>query len=280
MKKIILIIILGILLTYIIPGIPSYTEEGIKLYINGHHLSLDQEPVIEDGRTLVPVRRVLTAFGADIAWDSETRSIDCKFPEANIKLTIDNSTAVLNEQNYIMDVPPRIIEDRSYVPVRFIAESLDARVSWDGEYQIVHIDSDKINYHGEYKVKRVVDGDTIVVHYRGDEETVRLIGIDTPESVHPDQGRNTESGKVAAEYTRKALDGEYVGIQMDVQERDQYGRLLAYVWVEGELFNKNLLEEGLAVVSTYPPNVKYESIFLEAQEKARMDRSGFWNDVF
>ncbi|WP_422484980.1 stalk domain-containing protein [Gudongella sp. DL1XJH-153] len=280
MKKIILIIILGILLSYMIPGIPSYTEEGIKLYVNGHHLSLDHKPVIEDGRTLVPVRRVLTTLGAVISWDSETRSITCEFPECIIKLTIDNPTAVVNGQNHIMEVAPRIIENKSYMPIRFIAESLDAQVSWDGDNQIVHIDSDRINYHGEYKVKKVVDGDTIVVHYKGDEETVRLIGIDTPESVHPDQERNTESGEVAAGFTRKLLDGAYVGIQLDIQERDQYGRLLAYVWFEGKLFNRMLLEEGMAAVSTYPPNVMYEDILMEAQEKARMNRRGFWDNIF
>ncbi|WP_409228173.1 stalk domain-containing protein [Gudongella sp. SC589] len=280
MKKIILIIILAIMLTYVIPGVPSYTEEGIRLYVNGHHLSLDQEPVIIDGRTLVPVRRVLTAFGVDIQWDPSDRSVVATFPNTTMELGIDQSLATVNGQEHILEVPPTIIQDRTFVPVRFVAESLGARVTWDGNEQIVYIDSERINYHGEYKVKRVVDGDTIVVDYKGQEETLRLIGIDTPESVHPDQERNTTEGKEAARYTKEILGGRLVGIQLDVQERDQYGRLLAYVWLDGELYNKMVVEAGMATVATYPPNVKYEEILIKAQEEARMGKKGFWNSVF
>ncbi len=280
MKKIILVLILGFLLTYIIPGVPSYTEEEIRIYVNGHHLPMEMEPVIENGRTLVPVRKVFQIFGAEIFWDGENRIVTGEFPETTIRLQIDNDRAFVDEEEHILQVSARIIQDRSYVPVRFIAESLGAEVGWDGENQIVHLDSDSVNYHGEYRVKRVVDGDTILVDYRGQEETVRLIGVDTPESVHPDQEKNTESGEIASDYTKEALTGKHVGIQLDIQERDQYGRLLAYVWLEGELFNKTLLEEGYAAVATYPPNVIYEEIFREAQEEARDQRRGFWNDVF
>lgn len=128
-----------------------------------------------------------------------------------------------------------------------------------------------------YLVTRVVDGDTIIVDIDGVEERVRFIGIDTPESVHPDADRNVEYGKVASEFTRGQLEGKTVTLEYDVQERDQYGRILAYVYLDGKMFNKTLLEEGHAKVATYPPNVKYVDDFTALQEEARNEKKGVWN---
>jgi micrococcal nuclease len=125
-------------------------------------------------------------------------------------------------------------------------------------------------------VKRVVDGDTLVVDLDGAEERVRLIGIDTPESVHPDASRNVPYGEVASAYTKSRLDGQAVALEFDVEERDQYGRLLAYVWIGDELFNETLVLEGHAQVSTYPPNVRYVELFTSAQNAARETEKGFW----
>lgn len=108
-----------------------------------------------------------------------------------------------------------------------------------------------------YEVIRVVDGDTIIIDYNGIEQRVRLIGVDTAESVHPDSSLNTDEGILASDFTKALLDGKYVTIELDVQEYDIYDRLLAYVYIDGVMLNKILLEEGYAVIATYPPNVKY-----------------------
>lgn len=112
-----------------------------------------------------------------------------------------------------------------------------------------------------YTVTRVIDGDTIEVDYNGTLEKVRLIGVDTPESVHPDSSKNTEEGILASDYTKERLEGKQVELEFDIQQRDQYGRLLAYVWVDGVMYNKTLLEDGVANLATYPPNVKYVDEF-------------------
>ena len=127
------------------------------------------------------------------------------------------------------------------------------------------------------KVTRVVDGDTIEVLLDGVTEKVRLIGIDTPESVHPDNSKNVPYGKIATAFTKEKLDGKDVELEFDVEERDQYGRLLAYVYLDGVMFNKTLLDEGHATVTTYPPNVKYVDIFTEAQTAARDAEKGLWD---
>lgn len=111
-------------------------------------------------------------------------------------------------------------------------------------------------------VLRVVDGDTIIAKVNGKIEKIRLIGIDTPESVHPDKSRNTEAGIVASNFTKSELLNKDIYLEFDVQQRDKYGRLLAYVYYkDGIMFNKTLLENGYAKIATYPPNVKYVEDF-------------------
>lgn len=137
-------------------------------------------------------------------------------------------------------------------------------------------------------VKNVVDGDTIKVILGGKTETVRLIGIDTPETVHPSKPVEPY-GPEAAAYTRGNLSNRTIWLTFDVQERDRYGRLLAYVWLEKpgdegltsarHMFNAQLLLEGYAQVSTYPPNVRYTNYFISFQEEARNASRGMWSEV-
>lgn len=133
---------------------------------------------------------------------------------------------------------------------------------------------------GTYLVTRVVDGDTIEIDYNGVKEKVRLIGIDTPESVHADESKNTEYGTIASDFTKQQLEDKYVSLEFDVEERDKYDRLLAYVYLDGIMFNATLLEEGHAMVYTFPPNVKYADMFIDLQTEAREAKVGLWNDDF
>jgi len=164
----------------------------------------------------------------------------------------------------------------TYVPLRAVAEMLGKEVQWNQETRTASI-NDKIETNTA-KVIRVVDGDTLEVEFNGKIEKVRLIGVDTPESVHPDVSKNVPEGKTASEFTKSMLEGKEVELEFDVQERDQYGRLLAYVWYNGEMFNKVLLQEGYARIATYPPNVKYVDEFAEIQKIARKNNKGFWNN--
>ena len=131
---------------------------------------------------------------------------------------------------------------------------------------------------GEYKVVSVTDGDTFEINYNGAKTKVRLIGVDTPESVHPNSKKNNEYGEEASKYTKSLLEGKTVKIEFDVSPKDKYGRLLAYVYLEsGEMLNEKLLKEGYAQVATYPPNVKYVEKFKEIQKEARKNKVGFWS---
>lgn len=127
------------------------------------------------------------------------------------------------------------------------------------------------------KVLSVTDGDTIKVQLgNGSEERVRMTLIDTPETKHPRVGVQP-FGKEASEYTTSQLTGKDVVLELDVQERDQYGRMLAYVWVGDTLFNEVLIQKGFARVAVFPPNTKYVDQFRSIEEQARADAVGIWS---
>lgn len=124
-------------------------------------------------------------------------------------------------------------------------------------------------------VTRVVDGDTAEMLVDGAEVDVRFIGIDTPEAVAPD--RPVECfGRRASAYTEARLRGRTVRLEFDVERTDRFGRTLAYVWVGRELFNETLVAQGYAVVTTFPPNVRYVDRLIDAQRDARTAGRGLW----
>ena len=141
-------------------------------------------------------------------------------------------------------------------------------------------------------VIKVVDGDTITIDYKGTRENVRLIGIDTPESIagkkarrdskrsHKDMNEILRSGKTAAEFTKKlAVPGDNISIEFDAEKRDRYGRLLGYVFLaDGRMLNEEIISNGYASVLTIPPNVKYQERFLEASRRARRNGLGLWKE--
>jgi len=127
----------------------------------------------------------------------------------------------------------------------------------------------------EAKVVRVIDGDTIEVDIEGSLYKVRYIGIDTPETVHP-QKPVEYFGKEASEKNRELVEGEIVRLEKDVSEADKYGRLLRYVWVDDMMVNGELVRLGYAQVATYPPDVKYQDFFLELQREAKEASLGLW----
>jgi micrococcal nuclease len=130
------------------------------------------------------------------------------------------------------------------------------------------------------KITRVVDGDTMKVTLmdkQSSEETIRLLLIDTPETVHP----NIEVqpfGPEASAYAKKTLEGRDVQLEIDVSERDKYGRLLVYLWIGDQMFNEMLLEEGLARVAyVIPPNIKYIDQFRVIQQNSQKSGKGIWS---
>ncbi len=129
-----------------------------------------------------------------------------------------------------------------------------------------------------HTVTRVIDGDTFEIE---NGETVRLIGVDTPETVHPSKPVEYY-GKEASDHLRKILGGREVRIETDVEKRDRYGRLLAYVWEKTSkgrevLINKVMVLSGLGHIIFYPPNVKYFDELYEVHKTAQELKFGIWD---
>lgn len=130
----------------------------------------------------------------------------------------------------------------------------------------------------EARVLRVVDGDTMKVSIDGKKETIRLLLVDTPESVNPDIPEPQPFAIEASNFAKKMLTDKDVQIELDISERDKYGRLLCYLYVDGKMFNETLLEQGFARVAyVFQPNVKYVEQFRAIQDKARERGLGIWS---
>lgn len=129
---------------------------------------------------------------------------------------------------------------------------------------------------------RVVDGDTLIVNTPSEENVrVRLIGVDTPESVNPDETKNTPEGKIASDFTKSFLKaGETYYLEYDKDREDDYGRTLAYLWltdcsdaaiteqyIKENMFNAILLDKGFAKTMRIEPNTKYANDFEKIEQK-------------
>ncbi len=127
----------------------------------------------------------------------------------------------------------------------------------------------------EARVLRAVDGDTIEVAFDGRHEDVRLIGLDTPETVKP--GTPVQCfGPRASAFTHRVADGRRVRLEPGVEQRDVYGRLLAYAWLGRRFLNAELLARGLARTLTIPPNDRFAPRFRAIAATAARDGRGLW----
>ncbi len=126
------------------------------------------------------------------------------------------------------------------------------------------------------RVVRAVDGDTLEIAVAGGREDLRLIGIDTPETVKPDTPVQC-FGPRASTFTHDRLDGRTVRVVLGAERRDVYGRLLGYVRVGGRLFNAALVRKGLARSLTIPPNDRYAPLFHRLELDAARAGRGLWS---
>jgi micrococcal nuclease len=125
-------------------------------------------------------------------------------------------------------------------------------------------------------VTRVVDGDTIEVQLGGEEEDVRYIGVDTPETVKPGEPVQCY-GKRASGFNDRLVEGERVRLVFDEERRDVYGRLLAYVYLGDRFVNAELLRQGLARTLSIPPNDRFAGRFKRLEIAAARAGRGLWS---
>ncbi|MFO8102450.1 MAG: thermonuclease family protein [Dehalococcoidia bacterium] len=123
-----------------------------------------------------------------------------------------------------------------------------------------------------FLVTRVVDGDTIEIE---GGEIIRYIGVDAPETVHPEKPVEY-FGREAAAKNRELVEGKRIRLEKDVQDKDTYGRSLRYVWLGDTMVNAELVRLGYAYSSSFPPNVAHQDLLLQAEQEARQNERGLW----
>ena len=109
----------------------------VTVSYNSELVGFDQKPIIENGRTLVPLRAIFEKIGATVEWNGDTQTVTAIKDDVSISLTIDNTTAYKNGQTITLDVPAKIINGRTLVPVRFVADCFGVDVQWNGDIQRV-----------------------------------------------------------------------------------------------------------------------------------------------
>jgi len=128
-------------------------------------------------------------------------------------------------------------------------------------------------FYEKVLVARVIDGDTIEL---ADGRRVRYIGIDTPETVHPTKGQECY-GHEAAARNQQLVEDKFVELQNGVEEVDQYGRFLRYVYIDGVFVNAQLVAEGYAYASSYGPERRYQQVFAQLQQYSKLNGRGLWS---
>lgn len=115
------------------------TTDQIKVSLNGTYLKFDQAPVNKDGRVLVPMRAIFEAMGAEVTWDGAAKKVTGTLGNKTVELTIGSKTTKINGSDFTLDVPASIVNGSTMVPVRFISESLGAKVEWQKDKNTVVI---------------------------------------------------------------------------------------------------------------------------------------------
>ena len=135
--KFMFLLVLALVIVMMLAG--TGAAESIKVNLNGSPLAFDQPPIIENGRTLVPMRAIFEGLGAQVGWDGASGTVTGTQDGLVVVLKIGDTQALVNGNPVILDVPAKILGGRTLVPLRFIAESMGAKVDWDGRTSTVSI---------------------------------------------------------------------------------------------------------------------------------------------
>ncbi len=129
-------------------------------------------------------------------------------------------------------------------------------------------------------VTKVIDGDTFWVDNGTESFKVRFIGIDAPETRNSRWKKKGYYASESKKFVQTHTEHQWVRLEFDIQSMDKYKRRLAYIYLEdGTFLNASLVEQGYAVVDTYPPNVKYVEQFIDLQKQARETKQGLWGEL-
>ncbi|MCX5977084.1 MAG: divergent polysaccharide deacetylase family protein [Coprothermobacterota bacterium] len=273
-----LLVVAGVVLWITLPATSAGPRSTIQLLvdtpsivINGLVRPLDSAPFIENGRTWAPLRFVSESLAAQVDWDDATQTITITQRGRRLRIAIGSNELVIQgnlgspQQSWMMDVAPFLRYDRTWAPVRFISEALDAEVTWSETNRSV-----TLSFPGELGlVTQVDDPRTFQAQLPDGPFTVRLLGIRPPE---PGEEHYAES--LAA--MKALVEGKVVFLEKDTTLNDPEGRLLRWAFLGDETVNGMMVRQGEALAATQSPDTLYAQEMLVLEQEARQGKTGFW----
>ena len=145
MKKKFMSILVSIVVALSLVNV-GYASSGITVKLDGNPLTFDVQPQLIGGRTMVPLRVIFESLGAMVEWDDSTKTVTAYNEFYVVNATIGSNTMIVNGEQRQIDVPPMIVDSRTLVPARFVAEAFNCNVEWDGNSKTVYITSGKNDY--------------------------------------------------------------------------------------------------------------------------------------
>ncbi len=242
------------------------------IYVNGNLLTTKAQAG-QGGHWLVSSAPFAAALNARFTYNRSTKTISVQRGKLRFSCKVGEARAVINGNTSRLPTTCQQANGQSLVPLRPLAQAMGATTGWQAHAQIITVSTQQMV---RTQVMKVIDGDTLEIRWNNRNERIRLIGVDTPETVHPRIGEEPY-GREASNFSKSQLTGKQVLIELDVEPRDKYGRLLGYLYfTDGTFFNASLMNQGYAQMMTYPPNVRWVDLFRALQTSARTQARGLW----
>ena len=218
MKKLFTKLIALMIIFIMSSGMVTFADEKpITVFLNGEQLVFDVQPALESGRTLVPMRVIFEALGAEVTWDNDTFTAIAVKDDTTIKITIDDMKLYKNDEVIELDVPARLIDGRTLVPVRAVSEGMDAKVDWDNEnWKVIITTSEKTEYNfNELSPadKKLLDDTALDMRYAIEQYAL-------PEMFATEEGMNKmikNKDDYIPETVKTGWDYTWLGLIMDIQ---------------------------------------------------------------
>ncbi|MBC9784333.1 hypothetical protein H1S01_07390 [Heliobacterium chlorum] len=224
---------------------PTFADEGIFVNIDGKPIFFDVQPTVIEGRTMVPLREIFESLGAKLVWEQATSTVKATKGSTSISLPVGSHEAVVNHRTLHLDVPATIIEGRTMVPARFVAESLGCSVEWDGNTSTVNIYRDSsVNHTPDPKTEPSVSNGSSST---GDPAALESIEqLKQAMEYYPEQG-DTYAFNIAAQYYEVGHYDEgtkYIFIAVDAKKQKRESLYSTFSSAAQMLFNHGQVERA------------------------------------